>query len=551
MTRHVSISCTLFSALLLLLSATTLHAGTQVSSWSLDPPTVLTNILKDIERDGPRADIILNLKRFIEEHPKSKVTDEAALRLANIYLASEDIGKARALFQRILRDYPFSAFKAEVLYGLAYCQYRDGELKGAGSNVRSLLAGYKLPVLLRAKSELLLADITSIFTAEEGSDGGRSGGTIGVLLPMNEKYGVFGEGALKGVLLAAGIFGDGESFEVIVKDTSANPRAAARAVEELASNSKVVGIIGPLLSTTSIKAAKKAQSEKVPIITLSQREGLPRIGSYVFRNFLTSRQQVDRIADFSLSVLEQRSFVTLYPDNSYGRDLAKRFREVVARGGGEVLREGSYPAGKTDFGTELKLLFGIEESERIEGRRTVKEYHRTVQPDAIYIPDYYDTVALIAPQLAYYDIRDITLLGSNGWNAPQLVDGGGGYLEGAYFVDGFFSGSNNGVTRDFVASYRDIFGQEPGIIEAQAYDAAVMLIDTLKKGDLRRRRVKEELTALSEFGGVTGVITFNKDGDVEKDIFLLAVQGGRIVEMDSLEKLPVDWEGEEVEQLPF
>ena len=125
------------------------------------------------------------------------------------------------------------------------------------------------------------------------------------------------------------------------------------------------------------------------------------------------------------------------------------------------------------------------------------------------------------------------------------------YLEGAYFVDGFFSGSKNGVTRDFVARYREVFGQEPGIIEAQAYDAALMLIDTLKKGDLRRRRVKEELTALSEFDGVTGVISFNKDGDVEKDIFLLAVQGGRIVEMDSLEKLPVGWEEEEVEPLPF
>ena len=120
MTRHVRTSFPLLAALLLLLSATTLHAGTQVASWSLDPPTVLTNILKDIERDGPRADIILNLKRFIEEHPKSKVTDEAALRLAYIYLASDDIGKAKVLFQRILRDYPFSAFKAEALYGLAY-----------------------------------------------------------------------------------------------------------------------------------------------------------------------------------------------------------------------------------------------------------------------------------------------------------------------------------------------------------------------------------------------------------------------------------------------
>ncbi|MFQ5585428.1 MAG: penicillin-binding protein activator [Thermodesulfobacteriota bacterium] len=551
MTRHVRYVFPLLAALFLLLHGNRVEAATQVTSWSLDPPTVLTNILKDIERDGPRDEIIINLRGFIEEHPKSEVTDEAILRLAGIHLASDDIGKARSLFQRILKDFPFSTFKAEALYGLAYCQFRDGELKGAGSNLRSLLANYELTVLLRAKVELLLADITSIFAAEERGDAGERGATIGVLLPLQGKYGSFGEGALKGVLLAAGVFGKGEAYEVYVKDTSLNPGASARAVEELASNPKVVGIIGPLLSSTALKAAKKAQSEEMPIIALSQRDGLPRIGSYVFRNFLTPQQQVAGIAGFALNVLDQKRFVILHPDNPYGRGLARRFREEVQGMGGEVLREGSYVAGKTDFGSELKELFGIEETERLEGRRKIKEYRRTVPADAIYIPDYYDTIALIAPQIAYYDIKDVTMLGSNGWNSPRLVKVGGGYVEGAYFVDGFFAGSRRNAASEFVAQFRGVYGEEPGIIEAQAYDSVRMLIETLKKGDMRKRRVREELRALSDFEGATGVISFDGDGEAEKDVFLLTVRGGRIVELDSVDKLPVRWEEEEVEALPF
>src|SRR3989338_2628008 len=93
---------------------------------------------------------------------------------------------------------------------------------------------------------------------------------IGVILPLSGKYAAFGEQALKGILLAAGIFEtkrqdniQAANVEIIIKDTRDDPIASAKAVEELTLNENVVGIIGPLLTITSTDAAEKAQELKV------------------------------------------------------------------------------------------------------------------------------------------------------------------------------------------------------------------------------------------------------------------------------------------------
>jgi ABC-type branched-subunit amino acid transport system substrate-binding protein len=540
MAIHIRYAFFLLTAFLLTLHAANLRADTQVASWSLDPPTILSNILKDIERDGPRDEVVLSLRTFIKDHPDSGVTDEALLRLADIYLQKTKVADAKLLYQRILEGFPLSNFKTEALYGLAYCQFKDGELKNARSNLKSLLANYNTAILLRAKAELMLSDVTSVLTAGGNGIISDEGAAIGVTLPLKGRYAAFGEGALKGILMAAGVFGERESYEIIVKDTSAKPSITSRAVKELAANNKVIGIVGPLLSITAPDAARTAHREKTPIITLSQRDGLPQIGDYVFRNFLTSAQQVEAIAGFALNVLEYKRFVTLHPDNLYGRELAKRFREEVIKGGGEILGEGSYVAGKTDFGKELKMLFQIEETERMEGRRRIKKYTRTIDADAIYIPDYADTIGLIAPQLVYYDINDITMLGSNAWNSPKLIELGGRYVEGAYFADGFFGESQNPGTQYFVNDFKRIYGDKPGIIEAQAYDATRMIIEILKRGDIDRGRLREELAALRDFNGATGLISFDDAGEAIKDIFLLMVENGRIVEAHELPPKTVD-----------
>lgn len=383
---------------------------------------------------------------------------------------------------------------------------------------------------------------------------------IGVILPLSGKYAPFGEQALKGILLAAGIFETKRqdniqttNVEIIIKDTRDDPTASAKAVEDIALNTSItkwgetgiVGIIGPLLSINSTDAAGKAQELKVPTIVLSQKEGITNTGDYIFRNFLLPSEQAKAIAFYAINKLNCKKFAVLYPNSPYGTELANLFKEEVKKGKGDIVAEEQYKEGQTYFGKEVAKLFKIKETEKKEGRRSIRTFKATVAADALYMPDYFNTIGLIAPHLAYYNIKDIKLLGSNGWNSPKLIELAGKYVEGAVFTDGFFAGSKREATSQFVNNFRDVYGTEPGIIEAQAYDAARIMIDAAVKSqesELRNQPhtasiggQKEEIRAiladLKNLPGATGNIAFDKDREAVKDIFILEVRKGKIVEI--------------------
>ena len=369
---------------------------------------------------------------------------------------------------------------------------------------------------------------------------------IGVILPLSGKYATFGEQALKGILLAAGIFetkgqeGKGArrqdniqtaNVEIIIKDTRDDPIASAKAVEYLTLNENVVGIIGPLLTITSTDAAEKAQELKVPTIVLSQKEGITNAGDYIFRNFLLPSEQAKTIALYAINKLDCKKFAVLYPNSLYGTELANFFKEEVKKGKGVIVAEEQYKEGQTYFGKEVVRLFKIKETEKKEGRRSIKTFEATVTADALYIPDYFDTIGLIAPHLAYYNIKDIKLLGSNGWNSPKLIELAGKYVEGAIFTDGFFAGSKRETTLQFVNNFKDLYGTAPGIIEAQAYDAARVMIEAMLQSNGEKEDVRTKLADLKAFPGATGNITFNKDREAVKDMFMFEVKNGQIVEV--------------------
>ncbi|MBI5286801.1 MAG: ABC transporter substrate-binding protein [Deltaproteobacteria bacterium] len=356
---------------------------------------------------------------------------------------------------------------------------------------------------------------------------------IGVILPLRGEYATFGEEVLKGVLLAARVFGEGGGYplEVLVKDSGESPSIAAKAVENLASDERVVGIVGPLLSVTALEAARKAQGLKVPIIVLSQREDLRQVGDYVFRNSLTPSSQTRAITRYALDILKLKRFAILYPENPYGQGLASLFREEVRARGGQVVMEGSYQEGQTDFGGVIKRLFKIKETEKREGRRHIKTFEPTVSVDALYIPDYFDTVSIIASHLAYYNVKGIQLLGTNGWNSSQLVELGGRYVEGAVFVDGFFPYSPRQEVRTFVEGFRSTYGVEPGILGAQAYDAMKMFVQLIEEGGKDRKGMREGLAKVKDFRGATGTINF-EGGEARKELFILTVRDGKIVQLN-------------------
>lgn len=360
--------------------------------------------------------------------------------------------------------------------------------------------------------------------------------TIGCILPLSGRFAPYGQKVLKGVQLAAEIFGnsDGRPVNLIIKDSKGDPVEAVKAVEELADRDKVIAVVGPLLSKVAESAAIRAQEKGIPMIALSQKYGIPEIGNYVFRNFLTNELQTKSIAEYAIGELGIKHFAILYPKDVYGEELMNLFWNDVLLFGGEVVAIEGYDERQYDFGRELKRMVGMDNvDKKAEEKKEPWEKQRPIIDfEALFIADNYEKAASIAPQLLYNDITGVKLLGPNSWNSPKLVEIGGGYVEGAIFSEGFYSESQYETARNFVESFESAFGDKPGTLEAFSYDATKMIVDVIREGEGRSRvEMKNALLDLKDFTGATGRTSFTQSGDVNKSLFILTVAKGDIVEV--------------------
>ena len=343
---------------------------------------------------------------------------------------------------------------------------------------------------------------------------------VGCLLPLTGAYANYGKSALQGIEFAFYQLRaqyPGARVELVVKDTGDTEAGVARAAQELEAFG-VAAIIGPLAMAGP--AAREAQRAGIPLIALTGKDDMAG-GEYVFRNFMTPQHQVDTVVSYLMG-LGMTRFAVLYPDEKYGETFMKLFRERVSASGGTLVACEAYLPGDMDFAGPIKKLAG----------RGPKAESGAAPFDALFIPDSAKKVGLILPQLAYYDVKNVTFAGTNLWHSDELIRMDRKNAQNAVIPDGFFAQSDLPRVRDFVSGFQAVYGLEPGFIEAVSYDTAAILFGILERPDvLSRNDIREKLIQMPPFFGVTGRTSFLPTGEVQKSLFLLQVKGGGFQEL--------------------
>jgi ABC-type branched-subunit amino acid transport system substrate-binding protein len=149
--------------------------------------------------------------------------------------------------------------------------------------------------------------------------------------------------------------------------------------------------------------------------------------------------------------------------------------------------------------------------------------------DALYLPGYAERVGLLIPQLAFYNMGGIAMIGSNSWHTPELLERADRYAEGAVFPDGFSVENPDPAARAMVEAYRSAYQEEPDILSAQAYDAVQMVLTLLRERKDTPTAIQEGLLTLANFPGVSGLTTFRGSGEAEKQLFFITVESGKFV----------------------
>ncbi len=372
--------------------------------------------------------------------------------------------------------------------------------------------------------------------------------SIGVLLPLSGNYASYGDLVKNGLELALQEHNKTQlPARFIYKDTAIPERTSAQQVTSLSADDKVMAIIGPLLAKGAELAAQQAQLEMVPLITMAQGKKLPEVGNFIFRDALTAEQQVKALVDYAITS-NHISFSILRPENRLGQKMSDLFVTALQQAGGEIIDIVSYPEDSTDFKKQIEQLLWEdrvvaipeeeiivvegEEEETTEKRKPIELEYALAPSHALFIPDYADKIQQIAPQLLFYGFKDVTLLGISGWNSADLASRTGRFLSSAVFVDAFFTASTDPEIQRFVELYRQTYQQEPTILEAQAFEIATILLQIIDDPEVGNRDdLRSRLTTIYNFNGITGTSGFDIYGEAIKQLHLLKIERGKIVEL--------------------
>lgn len=515
---------------------------------------------------------------FLAKFPRSPLVPQALMRLGALHQERGDLEAAGDAYRRLLTDHRRHPLAPQALVALATVDLQQKDFKSLLVHSRIIPPDQLEPAarleLQRLRIEALLALERPVEAAEEalaawqaapddqaraplanqlaqavgrlspqmraeladeagtpaargllrrlGEDVAFERYTIGCMLPLSGSHSVYGQRALRGAEMALKHFTDrnpAPRVHLVIEDTRSQPDQAQAIVRGF-SQRQVAAILGPM--ATAAEAAAEAQRQEIPIIVFTQREDLPAMGDWVLRYFITPRNQVEALVRWALERDGIRRFAVMHPDDKYGHTFMARFAEAVEAHGATLTGRVSYNPTSTDFAEPIRRLAAAGTG----GPQGA---------EALFIPDAPAKAALIIPQLAFHDLTGLRLLGVNLWHDRSLIEMADTFAEGVVFPTGFFPRQADSAIAAFMEDFQAAYGQEPGYIEAAAYDAAMILLEALSRPEVHSRaQLLDHLTAGRPFAGLTGEGYFDPRGELRQSLSLVTVHDGEFVLLDRL-----------------
>jgi len=384
---------------------------------------------------------------------------------------------------------------------------------------------------------LLLALAISISAAGTAAEADERA-AVGAVLPLTGRQAALGNRALDGIIAGLGLFDGkrGTPVSLRIEDYGDDPAAAARAVERLAAGPAVMAVIGPPEAGAAREAARAAQTAQIPLLVLGPVDLPDGPRDFVFSEHRSDLREAVTLAGYAVKDLGLLRLAIFYPDNAYGTAMMNAFRAEAQRLGGRVRRAQSYKTDQTDFSAEIRKLAAFK-TPRPPAKKKGAEAARPSPPptldfEALYIPDAFPRLRMILPQLAFHDVRGVQLLGTSLWYAPEGIRGEADVFEGAVLTAPFFAESDKPAVRDFSDAIFGATGREPDYREALAFDTARMLGEALRDRSVKDRpSLRDRLRRIEAFEGVTGWVSVNKAGEMQRRSFILKVEGKNIIDV--------------------
>ncbi|MDR2110719.1 MAG: ABC transporter substrate-binding protein [Spirochaetaceae bacterium] len=314
-------------------------------------------------------------------------------------------------------------------------------------------------------------------------------------------------------------------LDFIYVDNELKAESAVQAAMRLIEQDKVLAVIGPQGSGRAIPAGQINNDNRTPMVSAwSTNPETTKNRPNVFRACFLDPFQAPVAARFAREQFKVTRTAILYNlEDDYSKTLAELYRDNWERlnGPGSVVAFESFGQRDQDFSVQLTRIVNSN-------------------AEMLYLPVYYNFVGLIVPQA-----KDLgwnkPIMGADAWGSADLWALSKGSVAGYYFTTHYAAAGAVGKTKEFIDEYTSAYGYVPDDVAALSYDAIMIVLEAIQAagltGNLQRDRdaIKNAIATLKNYDGITGKMTFNAEGDPEKDAVVVRISDtGEFVYVTSL-----------------
>ncbi|HEY9063068.1 MAG TPA: ABC transporter substrate-binding protein [Pseudobacteroides sp.] len=342
---------------------------------------------------------------------------------------------------------------------------------------------------------------------------------IGLNYELSGAAASYGQDTLNGILMAldeinaaGGVLG--KQITYVKLDNKTDPAESTSVATRLATKENVSVILGPATTGATKASIPVADKNKVPLISASataddvtvDAKGLKE---YAYRICFNDSFQGTVMANFATKNLNAKNAVVLMDNSSdYGKGLAKTFTETFTKNGGAIAAQEAFVKDEKDFSAILTKI-------------------KDKAFDILLIAGYYNEAGLIIKQARALGI-DKPVLGGDGLDSPVLGElAGKTALNKVYFSNHYSSLDKDPVIVKFMNGFRTKNNKDPNAFNALGYDLGYFAVDAIKRANSSEPiKIKEALDNTTEFKGVTGRFSIDKNHNPVKTAVVIELKDG-------------------------
>ncbi|HIU10581.1 MAG TPA: ABC transporter substrate-binding protein [Candidatus Avidehalobacter gallistercoris] len=359
-----------------------------------------------------------------------------------------------------------------------------------------------------------------------GGDDTPQGGTqtdgkvvkVGIFEPASGENGAGGKQEVLGIRYAHSlqptvtIGGEEYTVELVEVDNQSDTTKAVTAAQSLASSGVSV-VLGSYGSGVSIAAGDTFKTAQIPAIGVScTNPQVTQDNEYYFRVCFLDPFQGTVMANFAKDEMKaDTAFVITQLGDDYSSGLGAYFKQAFTDLGGTVL-EAQFQTGETDFNAILTNVLNSD-------------------ADVIFAPSSIQTAPLLIQQARQMGIT-MPILAGDTWENESIINNAGQYATDVY-LSTFFdeNDTSNPAAAEFVTGFKAWLnadaqnltnnGDSDGVaaVSALGFDAYNVAVAALEAaGSTAGTDVQAALPGVTYENGVTGSISFNENGDANKDM---------------------------------